>query len=125
VKHLLLTGKPGVGKTTLIEKLIVVLREKFPLIQMTGFITKEVRFQGSRIGFNIYTLDGQLGVLARVEPSRRGQKYRIEKYFVELEDLENIGIASLRKCADIIVLDEIGKMELFSQVFKDTCIILH
>ena len=120
MKHLLLTGKPGIGKTTLIEKLIDILPEKYPNIQITGFITKEVRSQGSRIGFNIHTLNGKQGVLARVEPSRQGQKYRVGKYFVELEDLETIGISSLRRNADIIVLDEIGKMELFSQVFKDT-----
>ena len=120
VKHLLLTGKPGVGKTTLIEKLIDVLRERYPHIQITGFITKEVRSQGNRIGFNIHTIDGQRGVLARVELGKPNQKYRVGKYTVELEDLETIGISALRKDADIIVLDEIGKMELFSQVFKDT-----
>jgi nucleoside-triphosphatase THEP1 len=65
-------------------------------------------------------------VLARVEPSRQGQKYRVGKYTVELEDLETIGVSTLRKNADLIVLDEIGKMELFSQVFKDTLkIIFH
>ena len=120
MKHLLLTGKPGVGKTTLIEKLIVVLRKIYPHIQITGFITKEVRSQSSRIGFNIHTLDGQRGLLARVEPIKQGQKYQVGKYFVELEDLETIGISSLRKSADIIILDEIGKMELFSQVFRET-----
>jgi nucleoside-triphosphatase len=120
IQHLLLTGKPGVGKTTLIERLIDRLRRHRPHIRMTGFITKEVRSQGSRIGFDIHTLDGQLGVLARVQPQGKGKKYLLGKYFVNLQDLETIGIPSLRKDADLIFLDEIGKMELFSEVFKDT-----
>ncbi len=65
IQHLLLTGKPGVGKTTLVEKLITCLYEEYPHLQLTGFITKEVRSQGIRSGFNINTLDGQQGVLAR------------------------------------------------------------
>lgn len=124
LRHLLLTGKPGIGKTTLIQGIISDLKDNFPDFTLTGFITKEVRAHGVRIGFNLHTLDGQTGILART--SFQDQKYRkkVGKYFVDLDDLETIGIPSLLEEADLILIDEIGKMELLSSTFKETLDIL-
>ena len=124
VQHILLTGKPGTGKTTLIEKIITHLRQEYPHLLISGFLTKEVQSGGRRIGFDIYTLEGKKGVLARTEFNDNKKRKRVGKYQVDLEDLEAIGITSLKKKADIIILDEIGKMELFSDIFKETINIL-
>jgi nucleoside-triphosphatase len=124
VKHILLTGKPGTGKTTLIEKVITHLYQDYPHLNMSGFLTKEVRSGGRRVGFDIYTLEGKKGVLARTIFNDNNKRKRVGKYQVDLEALETIGITSLEKKADIIILDEIGKMELFSEKFKETINIL-
>ena len=118
-KHILMMGKPGVGKTTLIEKIISSLHQEYPHLKITGFLTKEVRSKGVRSGFDIHTLNGLQGVLARTLFDDSIQRKRVGKYSVDLVDLETIGIPSLKKNADFIILDEIGKMELFSQKFKD------
>ncbi len=119
VKHLLITGKSGIGKTTLIEKIITDLRQTLPKLKLSGFITKEVRLDGVRIGFNLCTLDGKEGVLARTSFNDNKHRKRVGKYFVDLKDLETIGVPSLQEEADLIILDEIGKMELLSHDFNE------
>jgi len=113
-KTILLTGRPRVGKTTIIKGVV----RKLPG-QVGGFWTEEMRERGRRQGFKIVTLDGQEGVLAHVDIKSR---MRVSKYRVNLTDLEDIGVAAIREAVaqkDYVVIDEIGKMELFSQAFKD------
>jgi nucleoside-triphosphatase len=113
-KTILLTGRPRVGKTTIIKEVV----RKLPG-RAGGFYTEEVRERGQRQGFKIVTLDGQEGILAHVGIKSR---MRVSKYGVSLADLEDIGVAAIREAMahkDYVVIDEIGKMELFSQVFKD------
>ena len=115
MKNLLIMGRPGVGKTTLIKAVIArSTRQK-----AAGFFTQEVREGGRRSGFEIETLDGKTGVLAAV----RGEDGpRVGRYRVNLNDLERVGVAGIEKGladCDLIVIDEIGKMELFSKRFKD------
>jgi nucleoside-triphosphatase len=111
-RAILLTGQPGCGKTTLIKRVIAQLDCVFG-----GFYTEEIRSEGIRRGFRIVTLDGQEGILAH--ESIDGPP-RISKYGVDLECLEQVGVASIRRAldtADLIVIDEIGPMELFSEGF--------
>lgn len=116
MNNLLITGPPRCGKTTLIKK----LRFNSALSQkLAGFITEEMREKGERIGFKIITLpEGKEGVLAQKDsPSL----FHVGRYGVNLEDLEKIGCASLHTALSpgkIVVVDEIGKMELFSEKFK-------
>lgn len=112
-KNILFTGKPGCGKTTLIEK--VIKRLKRPA---TGFFTREIRERGMRTGFSIETLDGKRGVLAHVDI--KGQ-FRVGKYGVNIEDIDHIAVPSIEyeNPGDIVVIDEIGKMECFSPLFRD------
>ena len=109
----LLTGRPGVGKTTIIKEVVARLPRA-----CGGFYTEEIRVKGMREGFRIVTLDGETGILASIHiPSR----YRVSKYGVDLGSLERVGVAALRKAMqerDVIVIDEIGKMELFSADFR-------
>lgn len=113
-KTILLTGRPRVGKTTIIKD----VARRLPG-QAGGFYTEEMRERGRRQGFKIVTLDGREGVLAHVSIKSR---MRVSKYGVKLTDLEGIGVAAIREAIaqkDYVVIDEIGKMELFSQAFKD------
>lgn len=112
----LIEGAPGTGKTTLIERLITKLgRDK----RLGGFFTREIREKGERTGFKIITVDKQEGVLAH-EGLKGGLK--VGKYTVNLEDLEKIGVSSIGRALkedDVIIVDEIGKMELMSPRFSE------
>ncbi len=113
IKNLLLTGRPGIGKTTIIRKVAEVLGP-----EAGGFYTEEVRERGRRIGFRIVTLDGRQGWLAhKTMPGA----YRVGKYNVNVKDLEEIGVQAIRHAtafANVVIIDEIGPMELLSPAFK-------
>jgi len=116
LKNYLITGPPRCGKTTLILKISQVdsLSDN-----ISGFITEEVREKGERIGFKLISLsDKKEGFLAKKGfPS----PYRVGRYGVNIEDLEDIGCSAIEKglhSGAVILVDEIGKMELFSAKFK-------
>lgn len=114
-KNILLTGKPGVGKTTIIQKAIDRLP---PVIETGGFITCEIRENAKRTGFKIKSLDGKEAILAHVDID---SSYNVSKYGVDIEALDSVAVDSILSSLDkdIIIIDEIGKMELFSRKFKD------
>ncbi|RLI35438.1 hypothetical protein DRO55_05215 [Candidatus Bathyarchaeota archaeon] len=113
-----LTGRPGIGKTSVLMKAVDELRKAG--YRVGGMISCEVREKGSRVGFKVINLlTGCEGWLAHVNQPK-GPK--VSKYRVKLEDLETIGAGSIRdaiQTADIIVIDEVGPMELFSEAFKE------
>jgi nucleoside-triphosphatase len=112
-RTILLTGRPGVGKTTVVKEVLEKLGGR-----AGGFYTTEIREGGRRQGFKISTLDGQEGILSHVKI--KGSP-RVSRYGVNLKDLEEVGVAALQQAveeADRIVVDEIGKMELFSEKFR-------
>lgn len=112
MRHILITGLPGIGKTTLIKKLVCLLHSA------GGFYTEEIRKGGKRIGFKIVTLDGKEGLLAGVFID---SPYRVGKYGVNVKDVEEIAVPAIRaavKGKDYVVIDEIARMELFSEEFK-------
>jgi nucleoside-triphosphatase len=109
----LLTGRPGTGKTSLIRQVVAEARGK-----VGGFYTEEIRSRGIRQGFRLVTLDGQSAILAHVDIH---SPYRVSKYGVDIGSLDKVGVSALRRAAkecDLIVVDEIGKMELFSDDFR-------
>jgi nucleoside-triphosphatase len=111
--NLLVTGKPGVGKTTLVERVLAELRGS---LRVAGFTTAEVRdFSGERSGFTVRTLAGMHGELARVGlPSH----VRVGRYGVQVEVFEHLALPELaRRDVDLLVIDEIGKMECASTRF--------
>ena len=112
-KACLLTGGPGVGKTT-------IIKQALDKSQATagGFFTEEIRAGGVRQGFRIITLDGQSAILAHVDIKSPN---RVSKYGVDVQGLDRVGVAAVNKAireCDLVVIDEIGKMELFSPAFK-------
>ncbi|HDI31689.1 MAG: hypothetical protein DRJ51_06580 [Thermoprotei archaeon] len=114
---MLLTGRPGVGKTTCVQRVIDLLKSKG--ISIGGMISNEERVRGKRVGFKIVDLmTGDTGYLAKAEPSG---KPRVGKYRVVIEDLERIGVMAIKRGlerAHVVVIDEIGPMELYSVNFK-------
>jgi nucleoside-triphosphatase THEP1 len=113
----LLTGMPSTGKTTIIRE--ALLRSKK---SVGGFYTEEIRVQGARKGFQIVTLDGETTILAHIEIH---SPYRVSKYGVDLGGLERVAVPAIERAVkhhDIVVIDEIGKMELFSSAFREAVI---
>ncbi|MCH7761666.1 nucleoside-triphosphatase [candidate division TA06 bacterium] len=125
IKNFLLTGRPRVGKTTLIREVIQSFTPEGQggrARQAGGFYTREIREKGKRIGFEIETLSGVRGILASVNGTHQRRAYRVGRYQVHLEELERIGVQAIFEAVrerEIVVIDEIGKMELLSMKFQD------
>jgi nucleoside-triphosphatase len=110
---LLLTGVPGVGKTTIVRKVAAALSEK----RMRGFVTDEIRRAGRRVGFELSTFSGRKMVLAHVDIDSR---HRVGHYGVDVAGLDELAeeTLALDDATDFYVVDEIGKMECFSVKFR-------
>lgn len=113
-----ITGQPGIGKTTVLLNSIETLKKSG--YKVGGMISREVRERGVRIGFEIINIHTrQQGWLAHINQQKGPQ---VSKYRVNLDDLKTIGANSILKAikqTDIIAIDEIGPMELFSPAFKE------
>jgi len=114
-KNIFLTGAPSSGKTTVIKKVIKGLRGP-----ANGFYTEEEKVDGKRVGFLMSTLDGKTGYLAHQDIR---SDFHIRRYGVSIENIETIAVPAITPVDDnIIILDEIGKMECFSESFKQAAI---
>lgn len=114
---LALIGKPKSGKTTAIIKIINFLKEKG--FKVGGFYTIEIKKDEKRIGFDIVDITtGQHGVLARIGED---SGIKVGKYGVRVKDLEIIGVKSLQQKIEnfqVVIIDEVGPMELKSNLFR-------
>jgi nucleoside-triphosphatase len=112
--RILLEGRPGAGKSTVARRLADTLGQDG--IAVSGFVTEEIRESGRRLGFSIERFGGERGVLAHVDlpgPPRVG------RYGVDLAALERLAIPALEEVGDVAIVDELGKMELASDAFRD------
>ncbi|QPC81704.1 NTPase [Phototrophicus methaneseepsis] len=113
---ILVTGKPGVGKTTLIKTIL----DRFP--DVGGFYTREIRDNGVRVGFEIVTLDGKTGLLATKLPNVNFEnQVSFGSYKVNIDTVNSLAIPSVEEAVEhrqLIIIDEIGPMELFSKEFQ-------
>ncbi len=111
MSNILLTGLPRIGKTTIIQKVIS------HLAQCAGFYTEEIKEQNARAGFRLITMDNRKCILSH---KRIKSPYHVGKYRVDCDCIET-GVQAIQqgiKQCSTIIIDEIGKMELFSQSFK-------
>jgi nucleoside-triphosphatase len=109
-KNFFVTGAPSSGKTTVIKKIIQMLT-----IPAQGFYTEEERIGNKRVGFRMHSLDGKSGYLAHQDIS---SAFHIRRYGVSIPNIETIAVpAIIPNSKPIIILDEIGKMECYSDKF--------
>jgi nucleoside-triphosphatase len=109
--RILLTGPPQCGKTTVVQKVVA----RWPG-RASGFYTREVRQHGTRLGFEIVTLAGATALLSHVDfPG----PYRVGKYGVNLDNFHRVALPALETIpgVDLVVVDEVGKMECLSPRF--------
>ena len=114
----LIQAPPRTGKSTLIGKLCSMLNEKG--YKIGGIVTPEIKEKNRRVGFwvvDLYT--GKKDILAHIDVK---SKFKVSKYGVDINSFDAIApssISSATEYCDLIVIDEIGKMELFSEKFQD------
>jgi nucleoside-triphosphatase len=111
-KTILLSGRPGVGKTPVIKRLADLLSNR----AIAGFCTGEIREAGQRRGFGATTFSGGSGVLAHVGLKSR---QRVGRYGVDVAAFEQLVLPELSQPCDLMLIDEIGKMECFSTRFVE------
>ncbi len=118
--NFLITGHPRVGKTTLVKKLVAW----FGHLALTGFYTEEIIERDRRVGFRAVALNGSSVVFAHRD-FRTDAHRRVGRYGVRPDVLETLALPHLdphRKRADLVIVDEIGKMELLSSRFRESMI---
>lgn len=110
--RIVVTGAPGSGKTTLVRAVVELLAG----VQAAGFYTEEVRGRAGRTGFRVVGLDGSAGRLATV--GGEGGP-RVGRYRVHVAEFEAVALPQLeiRPGLELVVIDEIGKMECLSPAF--------
>ena len=112
-----LTGLPGSGKSTVFIRCVERLKEMG--FSVGGIATPEIRNRGRRTGFSVVDLaTGRRGLLAGVDVS---SSYKVGRYGVNLPEFESVALLALdhaEESCDVIGIDEIGRMELFSEPFK-------
>ena len=101
------------GKTTVVQKII----ERMRSLNMAGFYTTEIRSKGTRLGFELQGMNGKRRTLAHVDIHSR---HRVGKYGVDTDGFDDFleALDLLNPNVELIVIDEIGKMELFSNRFR-------
>jgi nucleoside-triphosphatase len=111
-KNILISGLPGIGKTTLIKNLI----QKIPLSRPIGFYTEEIRYEGERKGFQAVSLHGEKMILAHVLLQ---SGYKLGKYKVDVKGFDTFldSIGFFEDLERPVIIDEIGKMECLSGKF--------
>ncbi|MCZ7398720.1 MAG: NTPase [Candidatus Methanoperedens sp.] len=106
-----ITGSPGVGKSTVCRNVLKQLTCTYG-----GMTSADIRVKGERVGFEIRDIaTGKQGILANKE----GSGPRVGSYHVNLDDLNNIGVAAIKNAmsSELIVIDEIAPMEFKSPEF--------
>jgi nucleoside-triphosphatase len=113
--RLLIEARPGAGKTTALGRVAERLSDDG--VALSGFLTREMRDGGRRVGFEIETFAGERGLLAHVDIEGPP---RVSRYGVDLEEFERLALPALEAPRDgVVLIDELGKMELASERFRE------
>jgi nucleoside-triphosphatase len=111
-----ITGLPGAGKTQALVKVIEMLETEG--IKVGGMVTEPILTKNRRVGFNVLNwMTKEKGVLAHVNNHSR---VAVGKYGVDINALEDVGVKAIDDAnsgADVIIIDEVGKMEVESEKF--------
>ncbi len=109
-----ISGRPSVGKTTLVKKLITSFSNK----KIVGIITEQILEQGRRVGFVVLGISSNKKSILAHKKKKSG--IRFGSYWLHLRNLDFIVSYELKNLAncELIVIDEIGKMEMQSHTFK-------
>ena len=114
---IILTGAPGVGKTTAVIRVARALKEKG--VKVGGIVSRELRTNNMRIGFEFIdlTTNDRKGLA-----SISGNGPKVGKYFVNVAGCRFAAerLMDAVRNSDVIICDEIGPMELKSREFKDS-----
>jgi nucleoside-triphosphatase len=117
---LLIEGRPGSGKTT--AALALAERLRAADVPLSGFVTEEMRKGGRRAGFRLETFAGEEAMLAHVDLPGPP---RVSRYGVDLEAFERLALPALEPPGDgVVIVDELGRMELASAGFRDAVLAL-
>lgn len=120
-RRIFLTGRPGVGKTSVLLR--VIKRLKNQGLRVGGMISQEARRGATRVGFRLIDItSGRSGWLAHIHEESGPS---VGKYRVNLHDLQHIGVTAIQSAietADVVIVDEVGPMELYSAAFKEAVI---
>lgn len=111
--NIVLTGPPRIGKTTIVKAVISELTDR-----CAGFYTEEIKEQEERVGFKLMTLSKNSCILAHKEI--RGHSH-VGKYGVDMRCVEEVGVGAIKKgikAGKVVIIDEIGKMEILSRSFR-------
>jgi nucleoside-triphosphatase len=113
--RILVEGRPGSGKTTVAARLVELLAARGGDVR--GFVTHELREGGHRVGFEVETVAGRRATLAHV---RLPGPPRVGKYGVDLDAFERVALPAVAEPPprSVVVIDELGKMELASDGFR-------
>lgn len=113
---ILLTAMPRMGKSTAIKK----IAKAIGMENCIGFYSEEIRVEGERVGFQVITFSGNSEVFAHVDLE---SNIRCGRYGVNLALMEEIILTELKNAlADtygkLVVIDEIGPMQMYSEEYK-------
>ncbi|RME24900.1 MAG: nucleoside triphosphatase [Deltaproteobacteria bacterium] len=114
----LVTGAPGIGKTTLIKS----FTERIRGVKLAGIVTEEVRDKKGRTGFTVRTLDGQKEAMFATSGGKGKKGKRVGKYHVDVDAFEQVALDAVAYHPEynLYVIDEIGPMECLSRTFCET-----
>jgi nucleoside-triphosphatase len=108
---LLLTGVPGIGKTTVIRQVADRLKKG----RIGGFYTEEIREHGDRRGFRLVGFDGTERVIAHVDFPKT---HRVGRYGVDVGAIDEATVLLADdRAVQVYLVDGIGKMECLSERF--------
>ena len=117
IMNLLISGPPGVGKTTLLNEIKNKIRDQG--YSVGGMYCPEIREEGRRTGFNIIDIASRRkGILASIHNTKGPI---IGRYRINIGEINDVGVLALKNAmetSDYIFIDEIAPMELASNSFS-------